>query len=91
MNMSNSRTRRPPVRSRMHHGPANITQPPIEPGGTYLYEFTAGQSGTYFYHSHDEPDRQQALGLYGALIIAPRDPTTAPPEADYDVVVQLQE
>ncbi len=75
----------------MHHGPANITQPPIEPGGTYLYEFTAGQSGTYFYHSHDEPDRQQALGLYGALIIAPRDPTTAPPEADYDVVVQLQE
>jgi FtsP/CotA-like multicopper oxidase with cupredoxin domain len=22
-----------------------------------------------FYHSHDHPDRQQNLGLYGALII----------------------
>jgi FtsP/CotA-like multicopper oxidase with cupredoxin domain len=72
-------------------GPANVTQAPIPPGGTYVYEFTVGQSGTYFYHSHDEPDRQQALGLYGALLIAPRDPATAPPEADYDIVVQLQE
>ncbi len=72
-------------------GPANITQPPIEPGGNYVYEFTASQSGTYFYHTHNEPDRQQALGLYGALIIVPRDPTTAPPSADYDIVVQLQE
>ena len=72
-------------------GPANVTQAPIPPGGTYVYEFTVGQSGTYFYHSHDEPDRQQALGLYGALLIAPSDAATAPPDADYDVVVQLQE
>ena len=55
-------------------GPAKITQPPIPPGGTYTYEFDVGQSGTYFYHSHDHPDRQQALGLYGALLIAPKDP-----------------
>jgi len=27
------------------------------------------QAGTFFYHSHVNPDRQQALGLYGALII----------------------
>jgi FtsP/CotA-like multicopper oxidase with cupredoxin domain len=72
-------------------GPAGITQEPIPPGGTYLYEFTAGQSGTFFYHTHDEPDRQQALGLYGALLIAPRDPATAPPTADYEITVQLQE
>ena len=52
-------------------GPAEITQEPIEPGETYSYEFTAIQSGTYFYHSHDHVDRQQALGLYGALIIDP--------------------
>ena len=43
-------------------GPAEITQEPIEPGETYSYEFTATQSGTYFYHSHDHVDRQQALG-----------------------------
>jgi hypothetical protein len=70
-------------------GPAEITQPPIPPGGTYNYEFTVGQSGTYFYHTHDHPDRQQAFGLYGALLIAPRDGKE--PKADIEYVVQLQE
>jgi hypothetical protein len=71
-------------------GPAEITQKPIEPGETYRYVFTARQSGTYFYHSHDHVDRQQALGLYGALII---DPATPDPtlQADHEYVVLLQE
>ena len=55
-------------------GPAHITQEPIENGQIYRYEFTAVQSGTYFYHSHDHVDRQQALGLYGAMIIDPANP-----------------
>jgi len=42
-------------------GPAGITQAPIAPGGSFTYEFTASQAGTFFYHSHAEPDRQQAL------------------------------
>ncbi len=71
-------------------GPADITQPPIPPGGSYTYEFTASQAGTFFYHSHDHADRQEALGLYGALIIDPKDPGPEPP-ADQEVVIQLQE
>jgi FtsP/CotA-like multicopper oxidase with cupredoxin domain len=71
-------------------GPAKITQKPVPPGGSYTYEFTVGQSGTYFYHSHDHPDRQQALGLYGALLIAPKNPD-AEVRADFDYTVQLQE
>ena len=71
-------------------GPAKITQPPIPPGGTYTYEFDVGQSGTYFYHSHDHADRQQALGLYGALLIAPKDPM-AEVKADLEYTIQLQE
>jgi hypothetical protein len=71
-------------------GPAKIAQRPIEPGETYVYEFTVGQSGTYFYHSHDHPDRQQGLGLYGALLIAPQDPAKEP-RADFDYTIQLQE
>lgn len=71
-------------------GPAKITQEPVPPGGKYTYEFTVGQSGTYFYHTHDHADRQQALGLYGALIIAPKDPA-AEPRADIDYTIQLQE
>lgn len=71
-------------------GPAQVTQAPIENGQVYRYEFTAVQSGTYFYHSHDHVDRQQALGLYGALVIGPRqpDPSLA---ADHEYTLLLQE
>ena len=71
-------------------GPAKITQDPVPPGGQYAYEFTVGQSGTYFYHSHDHPDRQQGLGLYGALLIAPKD-SAADVKADLEYTIQLQE
>jgi FtsP/CotA-like multicopper oxidase with cupredoxin domain len=70
-------------------GPANITQAPILPGGSFTYEFTAVQAGTFFYHSHANPERQQGLGLYGALIIDPHQP--APLHYDKELVVQLQE
>jgi FtsP/CotA-like multicopper oxidase with cupredoxin domain len=73
-------------------GPADITQKPIEPGASFTYEFTARQAGTFFYHTHDHPDRQQALGLYGALIIKPRDRSRDRRyDYDHDVVIQLQE
>jgi FtsP/CotA-like multicopper oxidase with cupredoxin domain len=71
-------------------GPAKITQQPIESGQQYRYEFTVVQSGTYLYHSHDHVDRQQALGLYGALIIEPARPDPSL-HADHDYIVQLQE
>ena len=71
-------------------GPANITQKPIEPGGTYVYEFTTEQVGTFFYHSHANSDRQQALGMYGALIIDPKNPAKESP-IEHEYVIQLQE
>lgn len=71
-------------------GPAKITQQPIGTGQRYRYEFTVVQSGTYLYHSHDHPDRQQALGLYGALIIDPARPDPAL-QADREYTVLLQE
>ena len=71
-------------------GPAYVTQKPIEPGETFSYEYTVEQFGTYFYHTHDHVDRQQALGLYGALIIDPKNPADAI-TADLEYTVQLQE
>jgi manganese oxidase len=71
-------------------GPAEITQDPIQPGDSYTYEFTVQQTGTYFYHTHDHSDRQQTLGLYGALIIRPQDPADEP-QADHEYTIQLQE
>ena len=44
----------------------------IGPGETYVYRFTVKQGGTYWYHSHSA--FQEQLGLYGALIIDPREP-----------------
>ena len=69
-------------------GPAGITQDPIRSGGSFTYEFTATQPGTFFYHSHAAADRQQALGLSGALLVSPSTPEPAPAA---DVVLQLQE
>ena len=71
-------------------GPAEVTQEPIANGDVYHYEFTAVQSGTYFYHSHDHVDRQQALGLYGAMIIDPANPADEL-RADQEYTIQLQE
>lgn len=71
-------------------GPSEITQKPVPPGGSHTYEFTAVQHGTFFYHPHARPDRTQALGLYGALIIDPKNPADEV-KADHDYVIQLQE
>jgi CopA family copper-resistance protein len=43
----------------------------IPPGETFAYRFDVRQSGTYWYHAHSGFQEQQ--GLYGPLIIQPRD------------------
>ena len=58
-------------------GVPGITQDPIEPGGTFTYEFDAvpagrdSAGGTFFYHSHVQEDRQLGLGLAGSFVIEP--------------------
>jgi FtsP/CotA-like multicopper oxidase with cupredoxin domain len=51
-----------------------ITQPPIKPGQSYTYEFTAPNPGSHMYHSHHNSSTQVGLGLLGAFIIEPKDP-----------------
>lgn len=43
----------------------------IAPGATYTYRFRVNQSGTYWYHSHSR--FQEQTGLYGAIVIEPRN------------------
>ncbi|EKD54203.1 MAG: hypothetical protein ACD_60C00116G0006 [uncultured bacterium] len=50
-------------------GVLGISQRGIPPGGTFRYQFTLHQSGTYWYHAHAGLQEQQ--GLYGAFIIDP--------------------
>lgn len=47
------------------------------PGGSVTYTFTAGQPGTYQYHSGSQPDLQVEMGLYGTLIVRPSMPVPA--------------
>ena len=53
-------------------GVAGVTQDPVPPGQTETYAFIASESGTYWYHSHNEAASQVDRGLYGALVITPR-------------------
>ena len=70
-------------------GVPNMPRPPIKPGDTFTYEFAAPNTpGTYFYHTHFNADRQQALGLYGAFVI---DNPKAPKIADTEYIVMLGE
>lgn len=43
----------------------------IAPGATFTYRFRLEQSGTFWYHSHS--GHQEQVGLYGALVVEPRD------------------
>ena len=51
-----------------------VTQPPIIPGETFTYEFTATPHGSHMYHSHHNATDQVGRGLLGALIVDPADP-----------------
>ncbi|PMD41129.1 Ferroxidase [Hyaloscypha variabilis F] len=48
-------------------GPSMVTQCPIQPGGTFVYEFVVNQYGTYWYHAHI--GGQYIDGFRGPLII----------------------
>ena len=67
-----------------------ITQPPIKPGQTYTYEFTAPNPGSHMYHSHHNSATQVGLGLLGAFIIEPKDPLPIE-QADVDYVLVLND
>lgn len=58
----------------------------IGPGETYAYRFKVNQSGTYWYHSHSR--FQEQTGLYGAIVIEPREQRV---RADRDYVVLLSD
>jgi FtsP/CotA-like multicopper oxidase with cupredoxin domain len=67
-----------------------ITQPPIVPGATFTYEFTARNPGSHMYHSHHAAQRQVPMGLLGAFIIEPKN-RTADPQVRQDVIMILND
>ncbi len=59
----------------------------IPPGETFTYRFKVEQAGTYWYHSHS--GFQEQTGMYGTIIVEPRDGEHI--RADRDYVVQLSD
>jgi manganese oxidase len=55
-------------------GVGGLTQPAIEPGKTFVYEFVLKRSGTFMYHPHADEMVQMAMGMMGSFIVHPRDP-----------------
>lgn len=55
-------------------GVPGLTQPPIRPDESFLYEFTPPDAGTFWYHPHANSLEQLGRGLAGALIVEEREP-----------------
>jgi FtsP/CotA-like multicopper oxidase with cupredoxin domain len=70
-------------------GVAGLTQPHIDPGETYVYEFTLRQHGVLMYHPHSDEVVQIALGMMGFFVIHPRVPET--PRVDRHFAIMLNE
>lgn len=68
-------------------GVPGLTQPPIKPGETFVYEFIPPDAGTFWYHPHANSLQQLGRGLAGALIVEER----APIAVDRDVLWLLSD
>ncbi|SFU23275.1 multicopper oxidase family protein [Mesorhizobium sp. YR577] len=55
-------------------GVPGLTQPPIKPGESFVYEFTPPDAGTFWYHPHADSLQQLGRGLAGALIVEEAEP-----------------
>jgi CopA family copper-resistance protein len=57
----------------------------IKPGDTYEYQFDVNQNGTYWYHSHS--GFQEQTGIYGAIVIDPKEPDPVAYDRDHVVIL----
>lgn len=70
-------------------GVAGLNQPHIEPGETYVYEFTLRQNGVFMYHPHSDEMVEMAMGMMGFFVIHPRVPDA--PRVDRHFLIMLHE
>ena len=70
-------------------GVTGLTQPGIQPGKTFVYEFVARRPGTFMYHPHADEMVQMAMGMMGSWITHPRSKHPLIEEVDRDFVFLL--
>lgn len=64
-----------------------LTQPPVMPGETFVYDFSCPDAGTFWYHPHVNSLTQLGKGLTGAFIVEEAEPLPF----DHETVVQLRD
>ena len=64
-------------------GVSGLTQPPILPGKTFMYEFEAKRAGTFMYHPHADEMLQMAMGMMGSWVTHPKDLKYMPVDRDF--------
>ena len=69
-------------------GVPGYSQDPVEPGGSFTYDFIVPDAGIYWYHPHVMSAGQVGFGLYGALLV--EDPSEDVGVED-DLVVVLSD
>lgn len=55
-------------------GVPHLTQAPIRPGESFIYEFACEDAGTFWYHPHQRSHAQAGRGLSGLFIVEEREP-----------------
>ena len=54
-------------------GVAGVTQDAVPPGGRHVYRFRPDRAGTFWYHTHQVSSKEVRRGLFGVLVVEPRD------------------
>ena len=63
-------------------GVENVTQAPVPQGGSFVYDFSPGPSGTRWYHDHISDGLQR--GMFGLFVV--EEPGDAVPDAEFALV-----
>jgi FtsP/CotA-like multicopper oxidase with cupredoxin domain len=64
-------------------GVSGVSQPAIQPGKTFVYEFIAKHAGTFMYHPHADEMTQMAMGMMGFWVTHPKDPRQHAVDRDF--------
>ncbi len=64
-----------------------LSQAPVQPGDSFLYEFVCPDAGTFWFHPHMHSVEQLGKGLVGTLIVEEREA----PEFDEELIIGLKD
>lgn len=61
-----------------YDGVPEVTQAEVKPGAKFEYKLDFPDEGLFWYHPHVREDKQQEMGLYGTILVEPKNkPSTS--------------